>query len=44
MAPVDELIVNPAGVDENVPTLNAPVPVNVTGWGVVILLQKGLSS
>jgi hypothetical protein len=31
MAPVDELIVSPAGVDEKVPPVYDPVPVMVTG-------------
>ena len=41
IAPVDELIVNPA-VELNVPPLNAPVPVSVTAWAVATDLQNGV--
>ena len=40
MPPVAELIDSAAGEAENVPPVYAPVPVKVTDWAVVILVQK----
>ena len=41
MAPVPALMVNPA-VELYVPPANAPVPLNVTDFGVASLVQNGV--